>query len=128
MMDERRFALQIKLHSKIRKRNVNAIESCAMFLREQLKGKGKIVQGYCSTVTGEKFKHYWVEDDSGKRFDIAMEMAKLAAPDLIAVLAYTLTIEKPEGNVTFDEHNDELFKLYLEEPVKFWRSVERIRR
>ncbi len=129
--DLRRFALRLRLFSKKKKKNVESVMSCAMFLREVLRGRGKIVQGYCSTATGEKFRHYWVEDDDQQHpntYDISMEMAKLAAPEIMGLLAYTLSKENTdEKEFVKDDHNDELFTLYLEEPKKFWKGVERLR-
>lgn len=123
-MDLRRFALKIKLTSRAKRISIDAVQACGMFLREELRLKGNIVTGYCITNTGEKFVHYWVEDPDGNEYDIAIELAKLSSP-VLENIEYARTKIKPEGDVPGDPHNDELFKLYLEEPVKFWKMVQR---
>ena len=123
-MDVRRFALKIKLTSRIKRVSIDAVQACGMFLRDGLRLRGQIVKGYCK-VGQEVFVHYWVEDPDRVVYDISAELAKLGTPEL-ENMEYELTTEKPEGEVKSDEHNDELFKLYLEEPKKFWQLVQRV--
>jgi len=123
-MDLRRFALKIKLTSRMKRVSIDAVQACGMLLREELHLRGTIVSGYCVTNTGEKFVHYWVEDTDGNDYDIAIELAKTSSPELENI-EYTRTKNKPYGEIPGDPHNEELFKLYLEEPVKFWKLVQR---
>ena len=119
-MDIRRFVLRLKLQKKLG----DAVQNCAVFLRDVLKRKGELVQGYAHTETGEKLQYYWVEDSEGNVYDICFEIAKMNQPS-ISDFKFTLHKETPE---TFDkdDHNQELFKLYLDEPSKFWKLVPRL--
>lgn len=125
-MDLRRFALKIRLRSRLKKVSIDAVQACGIFVKEFPEINGKIVQGYCTVSTGEKFVHYWVEDDQENVYDIGMELAKIANPSIESI-PYTISKNKPEGNVGKDDHNEELFKLYLEEPKKFWQMVQSTR-
>ncbi len=120
MADIKRFALRLKLH----KQTDVAVKSCALVLKHILNKKGTIVQGYAMTEFGEKLQYYWVEDDNGTVYDICFEIAKLREPR-IADINFTLTKEAPE-NFEKDDQNQELFKLYLDEPNKFWKSIPRL--
>lgn len=124
-MDLRRFALQIRLRSRMKRIPIDAVQACGMFIKSYPYLKGKIVDGYCIS-SSEIFKHYWVESDDGKTFDIAYELAKIENPS-IENISFKITKEKPEGNIQTDEHNEELFKLYLEEPKKYWQLVQKSR-
>ena len=121
MIDIRRFALRLKLHKK----TGDAVQNCAVFLREELHRDGEIVQGYAVTEDGEKLQYYWVEDSQGNVYDVCFEFAKLNNP-VVENLKYTLVKEIWE---TFDkdDHNQELFKLYQDEPSKFWKTVPRVK-
>lgn len=120
MNEARRFVLRLK----IQKKSGDAVQNCAMFLREILKRKGEIIQGYAITETGEKLQYYWVEDSKGTVYDICFEFAKSNQPS-IADFKFTLKKDAPD---TFDkdDHNQELFKLYQDEPSKFWKLVPRL--
>ena len=124
-VDLRRFALSLRLKSRMKKAPIDAVQACGMFIKEYPKLKGKIVEGYCVAKT-EKFKHYWVESEDGTVYDIGYERAKIESPQL-ELIHFEKTKDKPEGNVQSDEHNEELFRLYLEEPKKFWQLVQRMR-
>lgn len=78
-------------------------------------------------MTKEKFRHYWVEDLEGNTYDISMELAKLNSPELMKVLAYTLSSDDKESGIEMDQTSEDLFKLYLEEPKKFWKAVGTLR-
>lgn len=123
-MDQvKRFALRLKLKKKVG----DAVQNCAIFLREELKRKGEIVQGYAIIEeTGEKIQYYWVEDTSGKVYDVCYEFARLNNP-VVENFKYKLSKEKwNEGEFDKDDHAQELFKLYLDEPSKFWKTVPRV--
>ena len=90
-----------------------------------LKRKGEIVQGYAHTETGEKLQYYWVEDSNGNVYDICFEIAKMNQPSIVSDFKFTLKREQPH-EFDKDEHNQELFKLYLDEPSKFWKAVPRL--
>lgn len=120
-MDLRRFALRLKLHKK----TGDAVQNCAVFLRDELKRKGSIIQGYAVTEDGEKIQYYWVEDDKGDVYDVCFEFAKLNNP-VVENLKYTLSKECFDS-FNKDDHNQELFKLYLDEPSKFWKTVPRMK-
>jgi hypothetical protein len=119
-LDVRRFVLRLKVQKKLG----DAVQNCAVFLRDILKRKGELVQGYAHTETGEKLQYYWVEDSSGGLYDICFEIAKMNQPS-ISDFKFTLHKETPP---TFDkdDHNQELFKLYQDEPSKFWKLVPRL--
>lgn len=119
--DLKRFALRLKLHKK----SGDAVQNCAIFLREELHRKGDIIQGYAITEEGEKLQYYWVEDLKGNVYDICFEFAKLNNP-VVENLKYTLLKEIWE-NFDKDDHNQELFKLYQDEPSKFWKMVPRVK-
>jgi hypothetical protein len=120
-MDVRRFVLRLKLQKKLG----DAVQNCAVFLRDVLKRKGEIVQGYAHTETGEKLQYYWVEDSNGNVYDICFEIAKMNQPSIVSDFKFTLKREQPH-EFDKDEHNQELFKLYLDEPSKFWKAVPRL--
>ena len=120
-----RFALRIKLISRMKRVSIDAVQACGMFLKDQLKLKGSIVKGYCIANTDEKFTHYWVEDNESNVYDISIELAKVSNPELEG-LEYTLSREHPGGDVSTDPHNEEIFKLYLEEPKKYWQMVQKM--
>ena len=119
----RKFALRLKLKKKVG----DAVQNCAVFLREELKRKGEIVQGYAVVEeTGEKIQYYWVEDCAGKVYDVCYEFARLNNP-IVEKFKYNLYKEKwPEGDFDKDDHAQELFKLYQDEPSKFWKVVPRV--
>jgi hypothetical protein len=117
-----RFALRVKLVSRMKRVSIDAVQACGMFLRDQLKFNGQIIKGCCTTSTGEKFTHYWVEDPDRIVYDVSMELAKLSNPELNDI-EYTISNEVTTNT---DEHNEELFKLYLEEPKKYWKMVQRM--
>ena len=121
-LDIKRFVLRLKLQKKAG----DAVQNCGVFLREELKRQGEIIQGFAITETGEKLQYYWVEDTKGNVYDICFEMAKLNMP-AIENIKFTLIKESPE---TFDkdDHNQELFKLYQDEPSKFWTTVPRMKK
>jgi hypothetical protein len=120
-MDQvKRFALRLKLHKKVG----DAVQNCGMFLRDVLKKKGEIVQGFAVTDGGERLQYYWVEDTSGIVYDVCFEFAKLNSP-AVESLKYELVRELWD-TYDKDDHNQELFKLYLDEPSKFWKSVPRM--
>ena len=121
-MDLKRFVLRLKLQKKVG----DAVQNCAVFLREELKRNGEIIQGYAITETGEKLQYYWVEDKHGNVYDICFEVAKTNVPGIENV-KFTLVKECFE-NFDKDDHNQELFKLYQDEPSKFWTTVPRLRR
>lgn len=118
--DVKKFALRLKLHKKVG----DAVQNCAVFLREVLKRQGEIVQGFAVTDTGEKLQYYWVEGTDGKVYDVCFEFAKLNAP-AVSQLKFTL-VKELWGEYDKDDHNQELFKLYQDEPSKFWKSVPRL--
>lgn len=121
-MDIRRFVLRLKLQKKLG----DAVQNCAVFLRDVLKRKGELVQGYAHTETGEKLQYYWVEDSNGSVYDICFEIAKMNNPSVLSDFKFTLHKETPTTTFDKDDHNQELFKLYLDEPSKFWSSVPRL--
>lgn len=119
----KRFALRIKLVSKMKRVSIDAVQACGMFLKDHLKLRGQIVRGTCITSTGEKFTHYWVEDPDGNVYDISIELAKASNPQ-IENIEYTLSRETCDNT---DAHNEEIFKLYLEEPKKYWQMIQKMR-
>lgn len=121
-VDLKRFALSLRLKSRMKRTRIDAVQACGIFIKKHPKLKGTIIEGYCVT-SSEKFKHYWVESEDGSEFDIGYELAKIENPDLVN-LSFQKTKERPDGKVECDEHNEELFKLYLEEPKKFWKMVQ----
>jgi hypothetical protein len=114
-----RFILRAKMHKKLG----DPVTNCAMYLREVLKRKGKIVRGTCITEHDEKFDYYWVEDESSTIHDISFEVAKLNDPT-ISDLKYTL--KKNEISLTKDEQAEKVFILYSENPKEFWLTVPRL--
>ena len=123
-MDQvKRFALRLKLKKKVG----DAVQNCAIFLREELKRKGEIVQGYAIIEeTNEKIQYYWVEDSSGKVYDVCYEFARLNNP-IVENFKYNLSKEKwPDGEFDKDDDAQELFKHYQDEPSKFWKTVPRV--
>lgn len=121
-LDVKRFVLRLKLQKKVG----DAVQNCGVFLREELKREGEIIQGYAITESGEKLQYYWVEDSKGNVYDICFEMAKLNMPQ-IENMKFTLVKEEPE-KFDKDDHNQELFKLYRDEPSKFWKVVPRLKK
>ena len=119
-MDVKRFVLRLKA----RKQLGDAVQNCGAFLRDVLKRKGHIIQGFAVTDTGERLQYYWVEDSDGTVCDVCFEIAKLNNP-VVENLKYTLVKECWE-KYEKDDHNQELFKLYQDEPSKFWNSVPRL--
>ena len=119
-MDIKRYALRLKMHKKAG----DAVHSCAMVLRDILKKKGTIVQGYAITEYGEKLQYYWVESEDGEIYDICFEIAKLKEPS-IGTMKFSLLKEAP-NEFDKDDHNQELFKQYQDEASKFWKSVPRL--
>lgn len=117
----KRFVLRLKLHKQLG----DAVQNCAMFLKYELNKEGQIVQGFAVTETGEKLQYYWVEDSSGEVYDVCFEIARLNNP-VIENLKYKLLKECWES-FDKDDHNQELFKLYRDEPSKFWKSVPRMK-
>lgn len=117
----KRFALRLKLKKKVG----DAVQNCAIFLREELKRKGEIVQGYAIVEeSGEKIQYYWVEDSGGNVYDVCFEFARLNNP-VVENIKYILVKESIE-NFDKDDHAQELFKLYQDEPSKFWKTVPRV--
>ncbi len=117
----KRFALRLKLKKKV----ADAVQNCAIFLREELKRKGEIVQGYAIIEdSGEKIQYYWVEDSEGNVYDVCFEFARLNNP-VVENIKYILVKESNE-HFDKDDHAQELFKLYLDEPSKFWKTVPRV--
>lgn len=119
-MDVRRFALRLKANKKAG----DVVQNCAILLRE-LKKKGEIIQGFAVTETGERLQYYWVEGSDGTVYDICFELAKLHNPNALSEFKFTLVKEMHE-KFEHDDHNQKLFKLYLEEPATFWKSVPRL--
>lgn len=122
----RKFILRLKLKKKLG----DAVHNCAMFLREELKRQGEIVQGFAIVEgSGEKLQYYWVEDMSGNVYDICFEIARLNNPTVVESLKYTLHKELWSDDEKYDkdDHNQELFKLYRDEPSKFWKGVPRLK-
>jgi hypothetical protein len=117
----KRFVLRLKL----RKQLGDAVQNCAMFLKYELDKEGQLVQGFAVTETGEKLQYYWVEDSFGEVYDVCFEIAKMNNP-AIENLKYRLVKECWE-KFDKDDHNQELFKLYQDEPSKFWTSVPRMK-
>ena len=117
----KRFVLRLKL----RKQLGDAVQNCAAFLKYELDKEGSIVQGFAVTETGEKLQYYWVEDQRGKVYDVCYEIARLNNP-AVENLKYRLVKECWEA-YDKDDHNQELFKLYRDEPSKFWKSVPRLK-
>ena len=118
----KRFVLRLKL----RKQLGDAVQNCAAFLRHELKKDGSIVQGFAVTETGEKLQYYWVEDHAGTVYDVCFEIAKLNNP-AVGKLKYKLVKECWGTDFDKDDHNQELFKLYRDEPSKFWKSVPQLK-
>ena len=119
----KRFALRLKLKKKVG----DAVQNCAVFLREELKRQGEIVQGYAIVEeTNEKIQYYWVEGTDGTVYDVCFEFARLNNP-VVENIKYTLSKESwSEGEFDKDDHAQELFKLYRDEPSKFWKTVPRV--
>jgi len=113
-----RFILRAKMHKKLG----DPVTNCALYLREVLKKKGKIVRGTCITEHDEKFDYYWVEDDSERIHDISFEVAKLNDPS-ISDLRYEL--KKNEISKNKDEQSEKVYTLYMENPKEFWVTVPR---
>jgi hypothetical protein len=120
MNQVKRFALRLKLHKKVG----DAVQNCGMFLRDVLKKKGEIVQGFAVTDGGEKLQYYWVEDTEGVVYDVCFEFAKLNSP-AVESLKYEL-VKELWDTYDKDDHNQELFKLYRDEASKFWKLVPRV--
>ena len=117
----KRFVLRLKL----RKQLGDAVQNCGAFLRAELNKEGQIVQGFAVTETGEKLQYYWVEDSAGTVYDVCFEIAKLNNP-AVENLRYRLVKECWES-FDKDDHNQELFKMYRDEPSKFWKVVPRLK-
>lgn len=119
----KRFALRLKLKKKVG----DAVQNCAVFLREELKRQGEIVQGYAIVEeTNEKIQYYWVEGTDGTVYDVCFEFARLNNP-VVENIKYVLSKESwNEGEFDKDDHAQELFKLYRDEPSKFWKTVPRV--
>jgi hypothetical protein len=119
----KRFVLRLKL----RKQLGDAVQNCASFLKYELNKEGKIVQGFAQVNgTNEKLQYYWVEDVEGKVYDVCYEVALLNNP-VVEKLKYTLVRESwSEDKFDKDDHAQEMFKLYRDEPSKFWKSVPRL--
>jgi predicted HTH domain antitoxin len=98
------------------------VTNCALYLREVLKKKGKIVRGTCITEQDEKFDYYWVEDDSEEIHDISFYVAKLNDPS-ISELRYEL--KKGEISLNKDEQSEKVYALYMEKTKEFWGIVPR---
>lgn len=116
----KRFVLRLKL----RKQLGDAVQNCAAFLKYELNKDGQVIQGFAVTETGEKLQYYWVEDSSGTAYDVCFEIARLNNP-AVENLKYKLVKEVWGSDFDKDDHNQELFKLYRDEPSKFWKSVPR---
>lgn len=121
-MDVKKFALRLKLHKKVG----DAVQNCAVFLRDVLKRKGEIVQGFAIVdESGEKLQYYWVEDSNKNVYDVCFEIAKLNNPKALDSIKFTL-VKELHGEYDKDDHNHELFKMYQDEPSKFWKAVPRL--
>ena len=120
----KRFALRLKLKKKVG----DAVQNCAVFLREELKRQGEIVQGYAIVEDGpgEKIQYYWVEGTDGKVYDVCFEFARLNNP-VVENIKYVLSKEIwAAAEFDKDDHAQEMFKLYQHEPSKFWKIVPRL--
>jgi hypothetical protein len=117
----KRFVLRLKL----RKQLGDAVQNCAAFLKYELNKDGQIIQGFAVTETGEKLQYYWVENSDGIVYDVCFEIARLNNP-AVESLKYKLVKEVWGTDFNKDDHNQELFKLYRDEPSKFWKSVPRL--
>lgn len=117
----KRFVLRLKMHKKVG----DAVNNCGAFLRHELNKQGVIVQGFAVTETGEKLQYYWVEDYQGNVYDVCFEIAKLNNPNL-ENFKFNLVKECWE-KFDKDDHNQELFRLYRDEPSKFWSAVPRLK-
>lgn len=124
MIDVRRFVLRLKLKKKLG----DAVHNCAIFLREELKRHGDIVQGFAVVEgSGEKLQYYWVEDMSGNVYDICFEIAKTNSPNIGDIrIKLVKELWSDDQNCDKDDHNQELFKLYQDEPNKFWKLIPRL--
>lgn len=119
----KRFVLRLKLRKQIG----NAVQNCAAFLRGELNRHGEIVQGFAVVAdTNEKLQYYWVEDMSGNVYDVCYEIALLNNP-VVEKLKYTLVKECWDTEFDKDDEAQEFFKLYRDEPSKFWKSVPRLK-
>jgi hypothetical protein len=118
----KRFVLRLKLRKQIG----DAVQNCAAFLRHELNKDGQIIQGFAVVAeTNEKLQYYWVEDISGTVYDVCFEIARLNNP-VVENIKYKLVKECWGTDFDKDDHNQELFKLYRDEPSKFWKSVPRL--
>jgi hypothetical protein len=117
----KRFVLRLKL----RKQLGDAVQNCGAFLKYELNKEGHIVQGFAVTETNEKLQYYWVEDMTGNVYDVCFEIAKLNNP-AVDNLKYKL-VKECWGTYDKDDHNQELFTLYRDEPSKFWKAVPRLK-
>ncbi len=122
-----RFVLKLKLYKKVGP----AVRNCAMYLREELKRQGEIVQGYAIVDdTNECLEYYWVEDTKGEIHDVCFAIAVSNQPS-IASFKYRLVrvLEEEDGGKTAerDDENAALFKAYRDEPSKFWTEIPRLK-
>jgi hypothetical protein len=118
-----RFALTMKLHKKVA---LTTVENCGYYIKKVLRAKGTIVKGYCHVVeSGEKLVYYWVEDEDGKTHDVAFGIACVFTPE-VKNLNFILSKETPNNlsSVQTDEKNDDMYKLYTEDPKKFWTNIK----
>jgi hypothetical protein len=114
-----RFALSMKLHKRL---NKTVVEYCGYFIKQVLK-RGSIIQGYCHVIhTGEKLRYYWVEDEDETRYDVSFAIAKLISPEVTG-LQYILTKNEPSVEVQSDPSADEMYQLYKDNPVTFWKNI-----
>jgi hypothetical protein len=111
-----RYILRAKMYKKLS----DPVTNCAMYLRDVLKRKGKIVRGECITEHDEKFDYYWIEDESGLIHDISFEVAKLNDPS-VSGMKYTL--KKGDISKNKDEQSEKVYSLYTEKPKEFWSSM-----
>jgi len=122
MNDEslRKFVLRLKT----RKMLGSAVHNCGHFLRNELKRKGTIVQGYCITQTAEpeRFQYYWVEDLAGNKYDVSFAVACVTTPEVHG-MRFLLTKDAPE-KFESDPTNTDVYKQYLDDPKTFWGSLK----
>ncbi len=117
----KRFVLRLKLHKKLG----DAVQNCGAFLKYELNKEGQIIQGFAVTETGDRLQYYWVEDDAGNVYDVCFETAKLNNPHL-ENFKFKL-VKECWDKFDKDDHNQELFNLYRDEPSKFWTAVPRLK-
>jgi len=112
-----RFVQRMKLH-RVR---CSVVYQCALFQRHLAK-KGvpaELVQGFVC-LGGGCCRHYWVEDQSGTKFDVGSAMGSVKIPVELSPEPVGTRFDQDEESQKLVLENEAHYELFQKDPRRFW--------